>query len=615
MTAPGSERRLVRYYCTAGNGMERFLTDEVKKKLAAEHVCHMPGKVLFSSSLGMDRVVELKAAERLFLLLKKDSPLQLSAHTSPAKAASVLQSKLLGDRNQWAGAVMTWSRLQGELAGRRMTTPDATSATLEVTRKKEEEERRSEEQQEEEEEEEKCDVESRKSAGEQREEERGNGRLSAVHALEKKRKRDDEEEEEEEERRGAARDFSSEKNVNTSETERRREGEEEMGMLVEFSSCRKNGKHGVISRADHSVESTNRRVDDVSKNFAVESVENINAAGGGRDDALLQPNRIRQKPPSVPISFRISCKCTGSLSRYFSTQEVSKIIGVGLSRLLGWKVDLKNPQLEVNVYLSDDHCLLGFPLTRLPLANRSYIKTTGLRSTVAWAMASLAQIQPGFCVVDPMCGVGTILIEAAQEHKAACFLGMDIDDGQLQRANENVEFAKLGNRIHLLKSSSTALPLPSTTVDAVVCDLPFGRKFGTKANVAANLPLILAEMERVLCIGGTLVLLLSPQLSCLLKKLLAQKDAGPKSKQETEPQTETQDCPSPSLSSTKQQTFQIHHGGSSPPIQETDPPSGLQHSMPPPLSSLKHQTTLRVSLGLIDGLIHKYIKMDPRSVQ
>ena len=27
------------------------------------------------------------------------------------------------------------------------------------------------------------------------------------------------------------------------------------------------------------------------------------------------------------------------------------------------------------------------------MANRSYIKTTGLRSTVAWAMASLAQIQ------------------------------------------------------------------------------------------------------------------------------------------------------------------------------------------------------------------------------
>lgn len=31
---------------------------------------------------------------------------------------------------------------------------------------------------------------------------------------------------------------------------------------------------------------------------------------------------------------------------------------------------------------------------------------------------------------------------------------MDIDDGQLQKANENVEFAELENRIHLLKASS-----------------------------------------------------------------------------------------------------------------------------------------------------------------
>ena len=79
---------------------------------------------------------------------------------------------------------------------------------------------------------------------------------------------------------------------------------------------------------------------------------------------------------------------------------------------------------------------------------------------------------------------------------------------------------------------------------------------------------------RVLCVGGTLVLLLSPQLSCQLKKLLAQKDTGPTS------------------------------------TQETDPQSGLEPSLPPPLSSLKHQATLRVSLGAIDGLIHKYVKTD-----
>lgn len=34
------------------------------------------------------------------------------------------------------------------------------------------------------------------------------------------------------------------------------------------------------------------------------------------------------------------------------------------------------------------------------------------------------------------------------------FLGVDIDDGQLQKASENVEFSGLGHRIHLLKASS-----------------------------------------------------------------------------------------------------------------------------------------------------------------
>lgn len=48
----------------------------------------------------------------------------------------------------------------------------------------------------------------------------------------------------------------------------------------------------------------------------------------------------------------------------------------------------------------------------------------------------------------------------------------------------------------LSSSVCAVLPLLSASVDAVVCDLPFGRKFGTKTNMAANLLLILTEMER-----------------------------------------------------------------------------------------------------------------------
>ncbi|XP_069568388.1 THUMP domain-containing protein 2 isoform X1 [Brachyistius frenatus] len=585
MAEPRSEGSVVRYFCTAGNGMEPFLIDEVKRKLAAEdvsvsrvqnYVCQMPGKVLFSSSATINRVRELKAAERLFLLLKQDSPFRLSAHTNPAKAASELQTKLLGARDQWTSAVMTWSRLQEELKSSR------TPSTALALKMKREEGGRSEEQRREGE---KSPVESRKSTDEQREEESGNGRPRSVkqngtQTLEKKRKRDSEEEQEE--RKGADRDSCFMKDAATTP-----------GL-----------KHNVES-------SSSSRMDDITEDFAVESVENVKTTGDG--DKTL-PKACRNHPECSLVSFRISCKCTGSLSRCFGTQEVSRVLGAGLSRLLGWKADLKNPQLEVNVYLSDDHCLLGFPLTRLPLANRSYIKTTGLRSTVAWAMASLAQIQPGFCVVDPMCGVGIILMEAAQENKAACFLGIDNDDGQLQRANENMAFAELGNRIDLLKASSMALPLPSASADAVICDLPFGRKFGSRINMAANLPLILTEMERVLRIGGSLVLLLSPQLSCILKKLLTQKDPGPPSNPETKAQTGTENCPSPCVSPTEEQTFQKHSRVKSSSTQETEPQTEPQRSPPHTLSSLKHQATLRVSLGAIDGLIHKYVKTDASSV-
>ncbi|XP_043992219.1 THUMP domain-containing protein 2 isoform X2 [Gambusia affinis] len=499
-----SEDSVVRYYCTAGNGMEPFLVDEVKRKLSAQDVYQIPGKVLFSSSAAIYRVCDLKAAERLFLLLKQDSPVRISTHTSPAKTASVLQSRLLGDRCQWISAVTTWSRLQGELAASR------NAVTASTTQRNREKGRECEKQSDEGE---KCLQESRK-------------------------RRHEFTSEESDEKRRRGREESARLSL---DLEKADDVSEPMKVCADYSKI----------KLEQNVESCSKNRDDLGKDAPLGSVENV--------------------------SFRVNCKCSGKLHRCVGAQEVSRVMGMGLSRLLGWKADLKNPKLEINVYLNDDYCLLGIPLTRLPLANRSYLKTSGLRSTVAWAMASLAHIEPGSCVVDPMCGVGTILIEAAKEHK-------------LKKADENVAFAELQSRVHLLKASSTALPLPSASVDAVVCDLPFGRKFSTRINMAENLPVILSEMERVLRVGGTLVVLLSPQLSCLLKKLLSQTNRGPKCNEEAEPQTGIKSC---LFSSSEQHSLQIT--------------SSSSHEAST-FSSLRHQATLRVSLGVIDGLIHKYIK-------
>lgn len=132
--------------------------------------------------------------------------------------------------------------------------------------------------------------------------------------------------------------------------------------------------------------------------------------------------------------------------------------------------------------------------------------------------------------------------------------------------------------------------------------------FSVKKKAISVRSLLNVCVSRVLRVGGTLVLLLTPQLSCLLKKLLPQKDAGPTCNQEAEPATGKQRRPTPPASSTQQQTVPIPGGVKPPPTQETA--SGLKYGPPPPRCSMEHQETLRVSLGAIDGLIHKYVKTD-----
>ncbi|XP_021109421.1 THUMP domain-containing protein 2 isoform X2 [Heterocephalus glaber] len=213
------------------------------------------------------------------------------------------------------------------------------------------------------------------------------------------------------------------------------------------------------------------------------------------------------------LTFRVSCRCTGTIGKVFTSQEVGRIIGIALMKQFGWKADLRNPNLEIFVHLNDIYTVAGIPMFRAPLASRTYIKTAGLRSTIAWAMASLAEIKVGTFVLDPMCGLGTILLEAAKEWPDGYYVGADVSDSQLLGAWDNLKAAGLNDKIELLKVSAIELPLPSESIDIIISDIPFGKKF----KLGKDIKTILQEMERVLHVGGTIVLLLSKDHHRLLK--------------------------------------------------------------------------------------------------
>lgn len=83
-------------------------------------------------------------------------------------------------------------------------------------------------------------------------------------------------------------------------------------------------------------------------------------------------------------------------------------------------IDKDNPDIRLNVYLSDKQCLIYLDLSGEALHKRGYRQKTGsapLRETLAATMLYRAKwssfYEQGLPFFDPMCGSGTLLIEAA----------------------------------------------------------------------------------------------------------------------------------------------------------------------------------------------------------
>ncbi|KAE8601425.1 hypothetical protein XENTR_v10013668 [Xenopus tropicalis] len=380
-----------RFFCTAGRGMECFVTEEVTQKLSATEVETVSGKVLFTAEPDLCRLRFIKSGERLFLLLKKGSPLSLPKNKG--KACSALREYVIGEPHMWLHCLSVWQNLQGQLQQHQHICGKVGIAS------------------------------KRKS-----------GSVSEFH-ISKYRKQDS---------------------------------------TVGDKVCTfQDPTHKNMSQAE-------------DQNLM--DIEELNAT---EQQLLPKPHKNTH-----PITFRVSCRCSGATAKVFTPQEVGAVIGGSIIKQFGWKPDLRMPSLEVFVHLNDLYSVVGFPISRQPLAKRDYIRNTGLRSTTAWAMGTLAELHVGALVLDPMCGVGTILLEAAKEWPFGHFLGVDNNDLQLESAVSNVKGAGLDGAIELLKGSVLDLPFVSESMDAVICDIPFGRKFTSSKNMKDLLPDIIREMQR-----------------------------------------------------------------------------------------------------------------------
>jgi 23S rRNA G2445 N2-methylase RlmL len=119
-------------------------------------------------------------------------------------------------------------------------------------------------------------------------------------------------------------------------------------------------------------------------------------------------------------------------------------------------------------------------------------------------MALLADIQPGHVVLDPCCGAGTPLIEAAHLQPDARFQGFDAASLALRAARENGQ----GLPISFRPGDAGSLPLQDASVDRVISNPPWGTQVNPSGLLARNPHRLWTELRRVLAPKGTAVVLI-----------------------------------------------------------------------------------------------------------
>src|SRR5262249_26932619 len=173
----------------------------------------------------------------------------------------------------------------------------------------------------------------------------------------------------------------------------------------------------------------------------------------------------------------------------------------------GWQFSNENAWIEVWLTIRGQTAVCGVRLSDRTMRHRTYKLehvAASLRPTAAAAMVRLAGIAPGMTVLDPMCGAGTILAEAGdlgrkRKGDPVRVLGGDIAPTAVFVAAQTLE--RVGP-VGIARWDARRLPLPSESVDRIVCNPPFGKQLSTLEEVGPLYRAAAAEWDRVLRPGG-----------------------------------------------------------------------------------------------------------------
>ena len=237
----------------------------------------------------------------------------------------------------------------------------------------------------------------------------------------------------------------------------------------------------------------------------------------------------------VPVRVEATCHA----SRIYHAGAAAERVGKAIAETLGAPVQFAGKVEEeflggvaLKVRIDDDLCTFSVDTSGEGLHKRGHKAQVGkapMRETMAAMFLRACDYRPGEAVVDPMCGSGTFVIEAAEitaglqpgrsrgfafeklttfdpavwaglrrEVTVAgpvCAFGSDRDDGAIRAASANAERAGVSSRVAFHRAAiSDAMPPEGVAPGLVIVNPPYGARIGDRRQLFA----LYAAMGRVL---------------------------------------------------------------------------------------------------------------------
>ncbi len=210
-------------------------------------------------------------------------------------------------------------------------------------------------------------------------------------------------------------------------------------------------------------------------------------------------------------SFRVTTRRIGRHD--FTSIDVQRIAGAALVERYGRPVDLTNYAVNVRVDVFEHFCMISLQVTRANLGKRPprpYRPRAALKPPVAYAMLQFAGLlHGGGALLDPFCGSGTILTEAAAVNPELQLFGSDLFTEALDGVRANLAQLELAHKIDIRQADARALTqhFPASCFRAIVTNPPYGVILGQHLDFRRFYYRFLVQAGKVLVQDGMLVLL------------------------------------------------------------------------------------------------------------